>query len=230
MPLQPFAAQVVRVFCQSTRNVPLQSRAELDWRPLPPPLPALPALATAGSAAVPKLQALATAGSLPLLPVQAPAPAIARATTTPQLDIAPALAFAGSSSSTAGASTSARRSHSVDSAATIASGDTGVEVHTVSQEAGNLMRVQQALRDAHQSTDLVGDAPAIVGSQMPAKGKGRVPMAPHSERDDVGWLSLYQANWGGRRQNKQLAEHMIRYGESQDASPPRAISRCRRKR
>ena len=37
---------------------------------------------------------------------------------------------------------------------------------------------------------------------------GRVPWAPHALRDDVGWLSLYQGNRGGKRTNKVLSEHI----------------------
>ena len=111
------------------------------------------------------------------------------------------------------AAMSSLRSDSLDSGVTAASGDVGGEVHEICPKGWDLIDLQEARRAASQNPDLVGRTPrlasATAGSEKSGQGQFRTPQAPHCERDDVGWMSVYQGNWGGKRTNKQLAQHII---------------------
>ena len=174
---------------------------------LPTVLTARPDISTATAAVAP---APATAGSLPSLQAQVLQPALATAPSTPQLPVARAVAFALPPSSSSRPE-AACRSPSVDSSATVYSGDTGCSVHFHGDESVDLIEEQTARRAASKDPDLVAQkfkAPSTVGSATTSSGMGRTPWSPHSERTDVGWLSLYQGNWGGKRTNKVLSEHI----------------------
>ncbi len=49
--------------------------------------------------------------------------------------------------------------------------------------------------------------PATAGSQT--FGTGRAPQKPPHEREDAGWMSLYQGNWRGKRKKQHLSNHIV---------------------
>ena len=111
------------------------------------------------------------------------------------------------------AAMSSVRSDSVGSGMTAASGDQGKEMHRVSVMGQKLIDVQTVLREADQETDLVGRTPLLASATAVTKNSGqdafRTPMCPYNDRDDVGLLSVYQANWSGHRANVALEKHIF---------------------
>ena len=109
------------------------------------------------------------------------------------------------------AAMSSVRSDSVGSGMTAASGDQGKEMHYVSVMGQQLIDVQTVLREAKQETGLVGRTPLLASATAETKnsGQGPTPMFPYNDRDDVGLMSVYQANWSGHRANAALEKHIF---------------------
>ena len=111
------------------------------------------------------------------------------------------------------AAMSSARADSVGSDMTAASGDQGQADRFVSDRAQKLIDAQTVLRKADKATDLVGRTPLPASATAETVNSGqnafRIPRAPYNERDDVGWLAIYQGNWSGHRANPALAQHII---------------------
>ena len=105
------------------------------------------------------------------------------------------------------------RADSVGSDMTAASGDQGQADRFVCDRGQRLIDARTVLRKADKVTDLVGRTPlpASATAETVTSGQNafRIPQAPYNERDDVGWMAIYQGNWSGHRANPALAKHII---------------------